>query len=330
MKRSILLLVVLILFGCRGQSPPAGDPFLMGPTRVPPPGTGAVSGRPADPYGQLAPQPAVPQPTLPQHWPSGNTVPFHGTPQPSLPRPGFTSNARPENSRPDSRQMAGSFGFESYDRSGWTSRVPPPSFAARAPNRSPAPQATPVSQSTNLPEKRVPVVRVLQPRPTATPKERQKFNTSPAVPKGHGPVDIMDLPKARDSARQSATPSAQADSGFRLVSGTEEIGPSESPEAESVEGSSSRYGHDPQYAWLRGQLEYSRIEGHWKLRYIPVDGETDKHGGSVVVSDPSVLAGCERGDFVEVRGRVGDRRTKKGYAPTYEVAQIKRLGRPQR
>ncbi len=323
MKRFALLLVVLTLCGCRGQSPPAGDPFLMGPTRVPPPGTGAVSGRPADPYGQPMPHPAVPVPALRQQPPLGNTVPSHITPQPSLPRLGFTSNAPPENNRPEPRQMAGSFGFESHDRSGWTSRVPPPSFTALQSNRPPATQATPISQSSDPPEKRVPVVRMLQPRPTATRKETQKFNASPAVPTGSKPVDIMDLPKAR----QSGTSSAQADSGFRLVSATEEIGPAE---AEFTEGSTSRYAHDPQYGRLRGQLEYSRIEGHWKLRYIPVDGETDKHGGSVVVSDPSVLAGYERGDFVEVRGHLGDRRTKKGYAPTYEVAQIKRLDRPQR
>ncbi len=327
MRRFALLLVVLTLFGCRGQSPPADDPFLMGPTRVPPPGTGAVSGRPADPYGQPAPHPAVPQPALRQQLPIGNTIPSRAIPQQNLPRPGFTSSDRPENNRPDPSQMAGSFGFQSYDRSSWTSRVPPPSFAARQSNRSLAPHAMPISQSTNPPEKRVPVVRVLQPRPRAAPKEPQKFNTSPAAPSGSKPVDIMDLPKARDSAGQSATPSAQTDSGFRLVSGTEEI---DSPKAEPPESSSSRYAHDPQYGWLRGQLEYSRIEGHWKLRYTPVDGETDKHGGSVVVSDPSVLAGYERRDYVEVRGRVGQRRTKKGYAPTYEVSQIKRLGRSQR
>ena len=89
--------------------------------------------------------------------------------------------------------------------------------------------------------------------------------------------------------------------------------------------STSDYGYDSDYRWVRGQLEYSQIDRQWKLRYIPIDGETDSFGGSVVLSDPALLSGCERGDFIEAHGKIADREVQKGYAPTYEVAQVKRL-----
>jgi hypothetical protein len=86
------------------------------------------------------------------------------------------------------------------------------------------------------------------------------------------------------------------------------------------------YGHDAEYRWLRGKLEYSQIDRHWKLRYIPIDGATDDFGGSVILPDAKILAGCERGDFIEVQGQLGQKTTKDSYAPSYEAAKVKRLG----
>ncbi len=85
------------------------------------------------------------------------------------------------------------------------------------------------------------------------------------------------------------------------------------------------YGHDPDYKFLRGKLEYSQIDRRWKLRYIPIDGRTDRYGGSVVLPDTSLLSGCERGDFIEVRGQIGRHDPKKGFAPTYQADEVKRL-----
>jgi hypothetical protein len=88
----------------------------------------------------------------------------------------------------------------------------------------------------------------------------------------------------------------------------------------------ANYGFDPEYRWLRGKLEYSQIDRQWKLRYIPIDGTTDEFGGSVILPDPKVLAGCERGDFIEVQGQLGQKTAKDSYAPPYEAAKVKRLG----
>jgi len=196
-----------------------------------------------------------------------------------------------------------------------------------------------------------PVIRVLQPRPKAAASSSHSGVSHSAVALAASrprrlripqkAIDIMDLPTAGGSASPKPARSASGSSGFRLVSGTE--GPNDSEKVTVADGSSGSaaageksgqfaprgsYGHDPEYGWLRGKLEHSQIDRHWKLRYIPIDGATDKFGGSVVLSNPSVLAGCERGHFIEARGKLGAVDPKKGFAPLYQVAEVKRLSKP--
>ena len=149
-------------------------------------------------------------------------------------------------------------------------------------------------------------------------------------------MNIDDLPPA--------TPTGQPQSSYhpttvQLVSGIEEISSSPLTASPATAGdrpadnrpepagqASSRYGHDPQYGWLRGKLEFSESDRQWKLRYIPIDGETDNFGGSVILTNTPLLTGYERGDFVEVTGRlVSGSSDKRGYAPKYEVSQLRRL-----
>jgi len=120
--------------------------------------------------------------------------------------------------------------------------------------------------------------------------------------------------------------------GFRLVSGTEEpevvgkAAPKEdSPVVAAKYTSQANYGHAADYAWLRGRLEHSQVDGQWKLRYIPIGGTTDEYGGSVVLSDPAMLSGCERGDFIEVRGKMRKADLTKGRSPIYDIAGVERF-----
>jgi hypothetical protein len=142
-------------------------------------------------------------------------------------------------------------------------------------------------------------------------------------------IDITELPQpdsAGDENRQFSHNSGE----IRLVSGSESTEGSAVQHAVAVDSFSPRhdYGYDPQYGWLRGRLEYSQIDEQWKVRYIPIDGETDQFGGSVILSDPSLLSGYERGDFVEIRGKLADENSKDtGYAPKYQISQIKKLSR---
>lgn len=144
----------------------------------------------------------------------------------------------------------------------------------------------------------------------------------------------MELPKPGTSASATRGSSGSGTSAVRLASGTNDDGPSRVTAAVAAApvdagaaefAPAGQYAHDSQYRWLRGKLEHSQIEGCWKLRYIPVDGATDEFGGSVVLADAKALAGCERGDFVEVRGKPSSGRPKEGFAPTYEVAELKRI-----
>jgi hypothetical protein len=159
----------------------------------------------------------------------------------------------------------------------------------------------------------------------------------PSSPSGQAPasgrvIDIMELPdKGTSSANR-----VNVDSGFRLVSATSEVGksPTGAPTVSKTAAPSksleftqlARYGHDATYSSLKGKLEYSEADRRWKLRYIPIDGQADQYGGSVVLNDSTLLQGMNHGDFVEVRGKLlrgasGD----WGYAPVYDVAQLKPL-----
>jgi hypothetical protein len=167
---------------------------------------------------------------------------------------------------------------------------------------------------------RKPIIRTIQPR--------SKDDAS------SGPVDILDLPRASGGADATRGAAASGNAGsVRLASGAESLpSATDAKAADSVAktanaSAAALYGYEPNYAWLRGKLEYSQVDRQWKLRYIPVEGDNDDYGGSVVLSNSAALSGYERGDLVEVHGRVQSQQAKKGFAPLYEVADIKPLRR---
>lgn len=152
-------------------------------------------------------------------------------------------------------------------------------------------------------------------------------------------IDLRDLPdRGTRAARQSRRAgnirlaSHPAVSGARRVTGARPTIASpvrmaclSSPQPSSS-SRSSRYGYDREHTRLRGKLEYSEVAKRWKLRYIPINGETDQHGGSVVLAESSLLAGLQKGDFIEVHGRLmTDEQGQWGYAPVYKVAQLSPL-----
>ncbi len=141
----------------------------------------------------------------------------------------------------------------------------------------------------------------------------------------------MDLPPSRNSASSTdsnAVRLASANSNVPASATASTAVPVSAVVSSDSFTSSARYGHDPDYRWLKGKLEYSQIDQSWKLRYIPIEGESDDYGGSVVLDDKSLGSGLERGHFVEVHGRVAAGTKPEGsYAPVYEVAELKRLGK---
>jgi hypothetical protein len=174
------------------------------------------------------------------------------------------------------------------------------------------------------------IIQVIQPRPkdttnrgaAATSSSVRSSSASGGVHDSGKVIDIMDLPDKGTSAGKPAV----RDSSVRPASGTSPAGAAVGADKPISFDEPAQYGHDAGYTWLRGRLEYSQIDKRWKLRYIPIEADTDQYGGSVVLSDTSLLGGLERGNCVEVHGKLlpgakGD----GGYAPVYEVAQIKPL-----
>ena len=70
-----------------------------------------------------------------------------------------------------------------------------------------------------------------------------------------------------------------------------------------------------------------RINNEWKLRYIPIDGETDDHGGSVQLHSTPALDEFQHGEAVTIDGHIDAADgTPGGYAPKYLVDSIRRQG----
>jgi hypothetical protein len=229
-----------------------------------------------------------------------------------------------------------------------TNPTPPPvptvAVSSPAANASPgAVPPTPAARWGGQVTAGEPIVRTLQPRPMAMPQAPRPIATvatSPApIPtpaKRTRPtrtVNIVDLPRHQTTAASQASRTTSTAAGvssntadaFQLVSATE---PTNQRPATGVgfSAAAGSYGYDPSYAWLRGRLDFSQIDQQWKLRYIPLDGATDDYGGSVVLTDEPKLAGCERGDFVEIRGQVVPGSPASGFSPEYRIAELKRLG----
>ncbi len=296
------LFLTFILAGCQGTgSQGPVDPFL-GPTRIPAPPTGSVYTPPPESYYYSPPQHAPPRYLPPQ---SG--APMHSFPQGALPA---HQAGQPRHDSGATLPSEGWSATPSFSGAALVSESTTPDLRTQPDPRVPA------AATVN----REPIIRILEPlpRPGSVPI---------AVPHNSVPtrvVNIVDLPRATNAAP----------SGFRLVSAEAPSNPAnivipavaEQP-IEQFAPAAGHYGFDPSYAWLRGKLEYSQVDRRWKLRYIPVDGNTDQYGGSVIIANEAALAGCERGEFVAVHGRVAGTESEHDFAPVYEVTALERLGR---
>jgi hypothetical protein len=150
------------------------------------------------------------------------------------------------------------------------------------------------------------IVRVIEPETTGDREEPSPAAGAEREPRrlaaADDAIDIMDLPPARSKAQGSQV--AQ-----RVAS------------ASSMPAEADRYGYAADYRTLRGQLEYSLAERRWKLRYIPIDGDTDSHGGSVVLVD-NPPGEFQAGDFVAVAGDLTGDTAVGEFAPKYRASKV--------
>src|SRR5687768_943056 len=151
---------------------------------------------------------------------------------------------------------------------------------------------------------------------------------------GTRPQPVRDLETLPD-AKPSKAPPSRDSGGFRPPGSAtranfeEDVkesssGAGRTPRRETI-GSPGQYSQDANYRWLKGKLDYSRIEDRWKLRYIPIDGDTDDYGGSVILLGSRLLEGYKPGEYVTVYGTLGETDARgTGYAPTYKLDRVQR------
>jgi hypothetical protein len=138
-------------------------------------------------------------------------------------------------------------------------------------------------------------------------------------------ADLIELPEVRRDTgfRPVSTSRSSRTSGTRPAAKGATLSATPAAEEASHDEHEDNYGFDPQYRWLMGRLEYSLAQKQWKLRYIPVAGEMDRHGGSVVIADSQKLKGYRPGNLVRVDGRLISSGDEDGLAPEYRVDDIR-------
>jgi len=84
--------------------------------------------------------------------------------------------------------------------------------------------------------------------------------------------------------------------------------------------SASHMGHDPEYHWLVGTLEFSRYQQATLLRYTSAD-QDDRYGGSVTLLIPNRMNNYKPGQVVRVEGSLIDPGSQQ-MQPAFVVTNI--------
>ncbi|NOY29514.1 MAG: hypothetical protein GXP28_04845 [Planctomycetes bacterium] len=294
-------MAVCLICGCQGNTTALRNPFAT-PNRVPPPATRVLQPGAAQPY--------YPGDRLPGN-PAGSVFPSGavGTPIPgSVPPGGWgispQANATPTpNVFPASAQIA--LGPVP------SANGPPIQINVDQQNLRFAPAPIPGAgqglwnppqaavQTAGFQEPIAPVTFVQAPANVAPREVRIRAVKSPNVDLAHG--------TSQDGFRPQ---------GSRLINRRKPEQPRFAPrqgvaptEFGPVREDVARFGFDPQYQWLRGQIQVSQATGQWHLRYAvaqsgPVQGGPDQFGGQVLIENPHLLGGLQPGDYVQVQGRL--------------------------
>ncbi len=305
-------IIVCLFCGCQGNNSALRNPF-MSPDRVPPPATRAILPGTAQPYyqggpipgGSVAPPPVyrpVPGAVPPGGWGSSPQSSVTSTPNvfpasaeiplgpvASSDEPHIQINSDQQNLRFAAQPQLG-------DASLWSQPVPQATSPAVVPNSYPAQQA-----------------------PAQFPDQAAFYQVPAAQPQFVGQAQYVEPPisgvQRAVRIRAVKSPSSGGSSrrrqdGFR-PQGSHRNKPiaaaadrSKGFEIARSEEDVRRFGFDPQYQWLRGQLRFSPSTGAWHLRYIPSQGGADQYGGQVLIANPQMLGGVQPGEYVQVRGQL--------------------------
>jgi hypothetical protein len=96
------------------------------------------------------------------------------------------------------------------------------------------------------------------------------------------------------------------------------------PSEESQAPVPSHFGHDPNYRWLVGTLDYSQIQRAWLLRYVSYEDD-DRYGGCVTLVGVPSSAALKKGKTVRVQGSLIDPDSRQ-LRPAFQVDNIRVAG----
>jgi len=313
-------MAVGLLCGCQGNTTALRNPFAT-PNRVPPPATRVLQPGAAQPYYPGDPLPNTPAGTA---FPSRTISPSGalGTPFPgSVPPGGWNtspqSNATPiPNVFPVSAAIAPSNGPPiQVNADQQNLRFVSSEIQEAGPGLWNPPQAT--VQTAGFQEPVAPVPLIQQPQFAQAPA-----NVAPRE------VRIRAVKPPRVDSSNGASQDGFRPQGSRLIgrSKPEQRSSAAPLQFGPVREDVARFGFDPQYQWLRGQIQYSQSTGQWHLRYAvaesgAVGGGPDQFGGQVLIGNPHLLGGLQPGDYVQVQGQLT---TQPGGVSSYIVSIVQR------
>lgn len=338
MRCLLSILALVLLTGCRAQSTAMTNPFLS-PDRVPPPATRTLLPGTAQPYypgdpvpntpvigappAGFAPAQQTPQTFAPQ--PAGITPPggWNSTPQP-IPSGSSSRNVLPSNVQPASANfpVTGQQTVQIQpDQQGLRFADTANAYPSPvAPALQPDPSVLPTPQSGVSPYVSQPA-NFNAPMPTQQPFVQQVVPTALQREVRIRAVPSDSLSSAGASvSRDGFRP--QGSNRVRKPAIAERVAPRKRAPAYET---SNRFGFDPGYGWLRGQLQYDAATGEWSLQYVAGQAGTDEFGGIIRIANPQVLGDLQPGNFVQLRGQVQTRAVgSHSSVPIYNVAVVQR------
>ena len=94
----------------------------------------------------------------------------------------------------------------------------------------------------------------------------------------------------------------------------------------SAQSTTSRsLGHDPNYNWFQGRLEYVESDRAWHLTYDDAPTAADQLGGDITLSNDVKLKPQDNGAIVRVSGRFDDVKLDRLSKPVFRVSRIEEV-----
>ena len=265
----------------------------MSPDRVPPPATRTPAPGTAQPY--------YPGDPVPQLQPGSVMPPGYGAPAAAPVTPAAPNNWNPQPPTP------GAITPSNYQVTPVSAEVPVSQAATIA--EQPI-QIQP--DNVNLRFHSAPIqtlgeVPPIAPEQSVLPTQFQQDFSPANVPSLPPVVNVIPQEVTIRAIPTPGSPDSTNAAGFRAPS-TDGFRPQGSHRRNGAQSShapaSDRFGFDPQYQWLRGQLEFQPATRQWFLRYTSPNEPTDQFAGQLQIANSVVLGNLQPGDYVQVQGQV--------------------------